>query len=186
MYGDWFDYNLGWWQHRHDSNVQVFYFEHMKQDLAREVRRVAEVLGVTLGPEEVQDICQKSTFDAMKKTFEAPRPGFKGPVDNKISPFMRKGAVGDWKNHFSEDLNTEVEELYERNMKDVEDPPQFLLTLEWVTVETLYNTINFCSSTHKRHSIARPKGRGMGCLLWVQRATYCVDLSKLSSIKYLL
>ena len=54
------------------------------------------------------------------------------------------------------------------------------------TVETLYNTINFCSSTHKRHSIARPKGRGMGCLLWVQRAIYCVDLSKLSSIKYLL
>ena len=54
------------------------------------------------------------------------------------------------------------------------------------TVETLYNTINFCWNTHKRHSIARPKGRGMGCLLWVQRATYCVDLSKLSSIKYLL
>ena len=57
---------------------------------------------------------------------------------------------------------------------------------EWNTVETLYKTINFCWSTHKRHSIARPKGRGMGCLLWVQRTTYCVDLSKLSSIKYLL
>ena len=55
-----------------------------------------------------------------------------------------------------------------------------------VTAETLYNTINFCWSTHKRHSIARPKGRGMGCLLWVQRATYCVDLSILSSTKYLL
>ena len=54
------------------------------------------------------------------------------------------------------------------------------------TVETLYNTINFCWSTHKRHSIARPKGRGVGCLLWVQKATYCVDLSILSSIKYLL
>ena len=54
------------------------------------------------------------------------------------------------------------------------------------TVETLYSTINFCWNTHKRHSIARPKGRGMGCLLWVQRATYCVDLSILSSIKYLL
>ena len=54
------------------------------------------------------------------------------------------------------------------------------------TVETLYNTINFSWSTHKRHSIARPKGRGMGCLLWVQRATYSVDLSILSSIKYLL
>ena len=51
---------------------------------------------------------------------------------------------------------------------------------------TLYNTVNFCWSTHKRHSTARPKGRGMGCLLWVHRATYSVDLSKLSSIKYLL
>ena len=30
------------------------------------------------------------------------------------------------------------------------------------TVETLYNTVNFCWNTHKRHSIARPKGRGMG------------------------
>ena len=53
-------------------------------------------------------------------------------------------------------------------------------------VETLYNTIHFCWSTHKRHSIARPKGRGMGCLLGVQRATYCVDLSIWSSIRYLL
>ena len=60
------------------------------------------------------------------------------------------------------------------------------LYIETGTVETLYNTVNFCWSTHKRHSIARPKGRGMGCLLWVQRATYCVDLSKLSSLKYLL
>ena len=60
----------------------------------------------------------------------------------------------------------------------------FLDSLMVRTVETLYNTINFCWSTHKRHSIARPKGRGMGCLLWVQRATYCVDLSIFSSIKY--
>ena len=61
-----------------------------------------------------------------------------------------------------------------------------LLTHFNYTVETLHNTVNFCWSTHKRHSIARPKGRGMGCLLWVQRATYSVDLPKLSSIKYLL
>ena len=46
-------------------------------------------------------------------------------------------------------------------------------TIICITVETLYNTINFCWSTHKRHSIARPKGQGMECLLWVQRAIYC-------------
>ena len=73
--------------------------------------------------------------------------------------------------------------LWWLNAKDVSP---LLKTLKLHTVETLYNTINFCSSTHKRHSIARPKGRGMGCLLWIQRATYRVDLSKLSSLKYLL
>ena len=57
------------------------------------------------------------------------------------------------------------------------------LAFRCYTVETLYYTVNFCWSTHKRHSIAHPKGRGILC---VQRATYCVDLSKLSSIKYLL
>ena len=69
------------------------------------------------------------------------------------------------------------------------EPGLDIKTILWgigITVETLYNTINFCWSTHKRHSIARPKGPGMGCLLWVQRATYCVDLSLLSSMKYLL
>ena len=33
-----------------------------------------------------------------------------------------------------------------------------LMTSESITVETLYNTVNFCWSTHKRHSIARWKG----------------------------
>ena len=70
----------------------------------------------------------------------------------------------------------------ELTLKDMDKIDHYLTD----TVETLYNTINFCWSTHKRHSIARPKGRGMGCLLWVQRATYCVDLSILSSINYFL
>ena len=52
-------------------------------------------------------------------------------------------------------------------------------------VETPYNTVKFCWSTHKRHSIARPKGRGMECLLWVQMATYCVDLSIIELYKIL-
>ena len=65
-------------------------------------------------------------------------------------------------------------------LKDLppKDHPGLLLWTQSTTgtVKTLYNTIDFCSSTHKRHSIARRKGRGMGYLLWVQRATYCVDL----------
>ena len=31
-----------------------------------------------------------------------------------------------------------------------------------------YNAVNFLQNIHERHPIARPSGRGMGCLLWVQ------------------
>ena len=36
------------------------------------------------------------------------------------------------------------------------------------TVRCRYNAVNFLTNTHKRHPIARPLGRGMGCILWIQ------------------
>ena len=31
-----------------------------------------------------------------------------------------------------------------------------------------YSAVNFLKNIHKRHPIARPLGRGMGCILWIQ------------------
>ena len=36
------------------------------------------------------------------------------------------------------------------------------------TVRCRYNAVNFITNVHKRHPMARPLGRGMGCLLWIQ------------------
>ena len=36
------------------------------------------------------------------------------------------------------------------------------------TVWCRYNAANFITNIHKRHPMARPLGRGMGCLLWIQ------------------
>ena len=41
------------------------------------------------------------------------------------------------------------------------------------TMRCHYNTVNFLQSSHNRHSIARPYGRGMGCLLWVLQSDSC-------------
>ena len=54
-----------------------------------------------------------------------------------------------------------------RELFSVDFDEGYLIPVTWrsyrpSTVETLYNTVNFCWSTHKGHSIARPKGRGMG------------------------
>ena len=37
---------------------------------------------------------------------------------------------------------------------------------ELYTVQCRYNAVNFLENPHNRHPIARPWGRGMGCLLW--------------------
>ena len=36
-----------------------------------------------------------------------------------------------------------------------------------IQVRCRYYTVNFRQNIHNRHPIARPSGRGMGCLLWV-------------------
>ena len=35
-----------------------------------------------------------------------------------------------------------------------------------------YNAVNFLTNPHKIHPIARPLGRGMGCILWVETVIY--------------
>ena len=44
----------------------------------------------------------------------------------------------------------------------------FVRELMPITVPCRYNAANFVPIPYKRHLIARPSGRGMGCLLWVQ------------------
>ena len=36
------------------------------------------------------------------------------------------------------------------------------------TMQCRYNAVSFLTNTHKRHPVARPLGRGMGCLLCIQ------------------
>ena len=40
------------------------------------------------------------------------------------------------------------------------------------TVRCHYNAVNLTENPHKRHPIACPLGRGMGCLLWVHTDLY--------------
>ena len=44
--------------------------------------------------------------------------------------------------------------------------------VSWHTVRCRYNGVNFLQNPHKRHPIARPLGRNMGCLLWINTLIY--------------
>uniref|UniRef100_A0A8C4XH25 Sulfotransferase n=1 Tax=Erpetoichthys calabaricus TaxID=27687 RepID=A0A8C4XH25_ERPCA len=87
------------------------------QDPMREVERVARFLGHTLDNGTIQEIVKHTSFNMMK---DNPMTNFSRMptciVDVRISPFMRKGQVGDWKNHFTVAQNQRFEEEYRRRM----------------------------------------------------------------------
>ena len=71
-----------------------------------------------------------------------------------------------------------------RNMHSV--PAVVCLPQIGTTVRSRYNVDNFLKNIHKIHSIARPLGRGMVCLLWINHLTDILPESVQSFMQYLI
>ncbi|CAK8681125.1 unnamed protein product [Clavelina lepadiformis] len=91
--GEWYlDYVLSWHNYRNESNVLFVVFEDLLKNPAKEIRKIANFLGVRRSEEEIEEIVEATSFRKAKE--EAP------DVDRAIN-FFRKGEVGDWKNHLT-------------------------------------------------------------------------------------
>jgi hypothetical protein len=101
MYGDIFDYCEGWMSIKDRPNTLFVNFEDMTEDPVREVKRMAQFLGKEVSDEDVIRIVEWTTFGNMKEEKSTNYDAIKHILDFKISPYMRKGQVGDWKNHFN-------------------------------------------------------------------------------------
>src|SRR3954454_16775657 len=55
-----------WWPHRHDANVLLLAYEHMKHDHHGAVRRVAEFIGFGDADERIAVACEESSLASMQ------------------------------------------------------------------------------------------------------------------------
>lgn len=118
-YGSWYDHVKSWWEKSKNSRVLFMFYEDMKEDIQREVVKLMKFLEREPSAEIVDKILQHTSFQEMKNN---PYTNYtmlpETIIDQKVSPFMRKGIVGDWKNHFPEALRERFEEHYQQQMKD--------------------------------------------------------------------
>ena len=93
---------LSWWPRRSEPNVLLLTYERMLEDAAAAVRAIAALLGggaaeLAADPERLEGVVRASDFVAMRR--DQARWSSARPAD--MPAFVRKGAVGDWRNHFT-------------------------------------------------------------------------------------
>ncbi|XP_074519241.1 sulfotransferase 1C2 [Halichoeres trimaculatus] len=122
-WGSWYDHVKDYWTEKEKHNILYLFYEDMKENPRREVERIMKYLDLTLSDDIIDRIVELTSFKSMKENPMAnyscvPRPVF----DESISPFMRKGEVGDWTNHFTADQSKMFDEDYEKQMKGANIP----------------------------------------------------------------
>ncbi|XP_010592458.1 sulfotransferase 1E1 isoform X1 [Loxodonta africana] len=117
-YGSWYKHVKSWWEKSKSPNILFLFYEDMHEDIRKEVIKVIHFLGREPSEELVETIVNHTSFQEMKNN---PTTNYTAIPDEfmnqKVSPFMRKGIVGDWKNHFTVALNERFDMHYEQEMK---------------------------------------------------------------------
>ncbi|XP_053121130.1 sulfotransferase 1C2-like isoform X2 [Hemicordylus capensis] len=112
-WGSWFDHVLGWWEAKDRHHILYLFYEDMKEDPAEEIQKIAQFLGLELPEPVLNRIVQHTMFKNMKANPMAnytTMPTWH--MDQAVSPFMRKGIVGDWKKHFLVDQSERLDDIY--------------------------------------------------------------------------
>ncbi|CAC5414464.1 SULT1 [Mytilus coruscus] len=114
-YGTWYNYELEIERAARDFPGMIFtcYYEDMKQEPVREIKKLADFLGIACSNDTLEKIAKKTSFENMQKN----KFDFTEIVDGK-GFIYRKGEIGDWKNHFTVKQNEKFDAQFKEEMKD--------------------------------------------------------------------
>ncbi|XP_054059497.1 sulfotransferase 1B1-like [Rissa tridactyla] len=120
-YGSWYDHVKDYWERRKDHPILYLFYEDLKEDLRREIAKMAHFLGQELPEATLDAITRHTSFEAMR---DNPTTNYSMVpsrfMDQSISPFMRKGTTGDWKNHFTVAQSKRFDQDYAQKMSDTD------------------------------------------------------------------
>ena len=114
-FGGWFNHVLGWWKHKDEPNILFLKYEDMKKEPNKCVQAIAEFIGMEgVMQEQIEEVVRKSSFSNMRNDPAANKSWREPPGCEGL--FMRKGVVGEWKNHFTVEQSTHLDEIFTLKM----------------------------------------------------------------------
>ena len=112
---DWFTYELDCEAKlNHLDHSVVLYYEDLKEDMVPQLRKLARFLGREYGDEFLAKIAVKTNLRYVKKHKDL---GMHDVLIKKEGLY-RKGVIGDWKNHFTEEQSRRFDAIIQRKMND--------------------------------------------------------------------
>ncbi|XP_026540627.1 sulfotransferase family cytosolic 2B member 1-like isoform X1 [Notechis scutatus] len=116
-YGSWFEHVKGWLSCREELGLFCITYEELHQDLRHCVERLSAFLGRPVQPEQANRILEHCSFAVMRENLMVNGRLLPPEImDFQKSQFMRKGIVGDWRNHFSPKQSALFNERYQQEM----------------------------------------------------------------------
>ncbi|XP_069830985.1 amine sulfotransferase-like [Dendropsophus ebraccatus] len=126
--GSWFDHLRGWYTHKEDFNILFVTYEEMKQDLRSAVKKICKFVDKNLDEKAIDTVVERATFKNMKEDPVANYRFMSNDVlDHSKGESLRKGIVGDWKNHMTVAQSEMFDKVYQEKMGDL--PIKFLWDL---------------------------------------------------------
>jgi len=108
-----FDLENTYWAERQRANLLLVHYADLKADLAAEMRRIAEFLGIESRSEIWPDLVQAASFAGMKSQGPQLLPAADVVFDGGTERFLYKGTNGRWRDEIPlEDLA-----IYEEKVK---------------------------------------------------------------------
>ncbi len=132
FYGDPIEWFQGYWQLKNQPNIHIVFYEDLKADQGKEIMRLSDFLGKPLKDKEMENILEHTTFTNMQNNSMVncgANPFFK----QEVSKFIRRGVVGDWKQHFTDEQVAIVDKEILEKLKGTGQESRMLGSIPEVT-----------------------------------------------------
>lgn len=118
----WFKYVKEWerFSKKHPDQILNIYFEDLKEDSVREIKKMDTFLGTGQTDDVIKEIAEACRFKNMKKADAEVKLPEEFMIKAGRPCLYRLGEVGDWKNHFTLEQNEQVDKWIEENLVETE------------------------------------------------------------------